>query len=572
MNFLSNRKIGLGVLAVFVAVGALAQDIPLKNWTVPQSSPDSFRKAVDATPPRAFIGLPPCRILDTRGNAAPIQGGIYGDAESRNYTVTGICGIPVGADDVSVNFTVLGAPAAPPGAFLLAFPEGGVPPPTSILNYQTQPNPIANAAIVPLSAGGGMTVNVSHSVHIIMDVNGYFSDMQGSPANFFRLEGNVPFADAVMVADNSNTGGSAAGIIGRITSTSPGGASAGVRGINNGTGSFGIGGYFSHAGVGWGSYNAATGSGPSIFGSKGVYGQTFSSLDGSIGVHGEAPAISGRIFGVRGDSFSGAADTAGVLGVDNQGRAGAASGFRSAGVRGESNGDIGVLGLAGPGGLGTVGVLLNAGGASVGEGYLGFNSGGINYGVFSLSNYGGTGAKFFVEPHPERADMVIRYVALEGPESGTYFRGRGKFQNGLATIEVPEDFRMVTDPEGLSIQVTPIAQMATVAVMTIGLERIVVKGSRNVEFFYTVNGVRKTHKHLRPVGPGREYMPEGPEATMPLWLTEGQKQMLIANGTYKEDGTVNMETAKALGWDKVWEESTKPKEKAAAAPGGQTQE
>ena len=37
-------------------------------------------------------------------------------------------------------------------------------------------------------------------------------------------------------------------------------------------------------------------------------------------------------------------------------------------------------------------------------------------------------------------------------------------ENGIAVIEVPDDFRIVTDPEGLSIQVTPIGQMATVAV------------------------------------------------------------------------------------------------------------
>jgi len=32
--------------------------------------------------------------------------------------------------------------------------------------------------------------------------------------------------------------------------------------------------------------------------------------------------------------------------------------------------------------------------------------------------------------------MVIRYVSLEGNESGTYFRGRAKFQDGVATIEI----------------------------------------------------------------------------------------------------------------------------------------
>ena len=66
--------------------------------------------------------------------------------------------------------------------------------------------------------------------------------------------------------------------------------------------------------------------------------------------------------------------------------------------------------------------------------------------------------------------MVIRYVALEGPESGTYFRGRGKIVRGVAEIAVPDSFRMVTDAEGLSIQVTPIGEMATVAVWRIGLD------------------------------------------------------------------------------------------------------
>jgi hypothetical protein len=45
---------------------------------------------------------------------------------------------------------------------------------------------------------------------------------------------------------------------------------------------------------------------------------------------------------------------------------------------------------------------------------------------------------------------------------------------------------------------------------------------------------------------------------MPLWLTEGQKQILISNGTYNGDGTVNMDTARRLGWDKEWEKRKEP--------------
>lgn len=47
--------------------------------------------------------------------------------------------------------------------------------------------------------------------------------------------------------------------------------------------------------------------------------------------------------------------------------------------------------------------------------------------MWAVSNYGGFGVKYFVEPHPEKADMVIRYISLEGREAGTYFRGKGRF-------------------------------------------------------------------------------------------------------------------------------------------------
>ena len=60
-------------------------------------------------------------------------------------------------------------------------------------------------------------------------------------------------------------------------------------------------------------------------------------------------------------------------------------------------------------------------------------------------------------------------------------------------------------------------------------------------------------------------MPRTADATMPLYLTQEQKLMLIANGTYNPDGTVNMATAKRLGWDRVWEARQRPGEEQAKA-------
>jgi len=75
---------------------------------------------------------------------------------------------------------------------------------------------------------------------------------------------------------SASTAGNASAVVGTISNTSPGGFSAGVRGINNGTGGLGIGVYGSQNGSGWGIYgttpsglgvNGASGSGTGVAGS-----------------------------------------------------------------------------------------------------------------------------------------------------------------------------------------------------------------------------------------------------------------------------------------------------------------
>jgi hypothetical protein len=255
--------------------------------------------------------------------------------------------------------------------------------------------------------------------------------------------------------------------------------------------------------------------------------------------------------GISGVTKSPAVNSAGVYGSADP----VIADYLRAGVRGESPDGYGVLGLSQSYGVGAA--LHDVFGNQLAYGILAA-TGPTIYGVYAGGNFGGTGAKYFIEPHPTDASKVIRYVSLEGPEAGTYFRGKGKFQDGAATINVPEDFRMVTDSDGLGIQVTPIGDFANVAVVRIGLDRIVLKASKDVAFFYLVNGIRRTHRDLTPIGPGDEFVPRSPDAKMPLYLTQQQKMMLISNGTYKADGTVNLETARRLGWDRIWEARQHP--------------
>src|SRR6476659_1213722 len=216
-----SKGIGLAIVLLLLASGALvAQDIPLHNWTVPPYNQSSHSGGIttmtDVTLAHPFVGVAPCRVADTRGNGAPIQGGIFGNSTERTWDLTGICGIPAGAEAISVNFTVVSAPGIPAGSFLLTWPTGGAPPPTAVMTYG--PNQIlSNAAIVVLGTGDAIEVNVSGSTHIIMDVNGYWA----------------PIAAGIFQNNNTSTN-TTFGLVGRVNST--GANSQGVRGLALGAG------------------------------------------------------------------------------------------------------------------------------------------------------------------------------------------------------------------------------------------------------------------------------------------------------------------------------------------------
>jgi hypothetical protein len=123
----------------------------------------------------AFYTLPPCRLVDTRG--APIGGGAMFGTEERTWdlTLTGSCGVQNDAVSISANVTVTG-----PGDFGLLefFPGNAFPFGANTVAFgpgQTR----ANNAILELATNGAGTVGVknrsSSSVHVIVDVNGYFA-------------------------------------------------------------------------------------------------------------------------------------------------------------------------------------------------------------------------------------------------------------------------------------------------------------------------------------------------------------------------------------------------------------
>jgi hypothetical protein len=141
-------------------------------------------QAAPLTATLEFVGINPCRIIDTR--AAGGFSGQFGPPAlvanaDRTFQITGTttgtptqCGIPDAAVAISVNFTATGFTSA---GDVRVFPAGSAAPLTSVLNFSLEN--IANATSVPLGASGGghngITVHADVSAtELIVDVNGYY--------------------------------------------------------------------------------------------------------------------------------------------------------------------------------------------------------------------------------------------------------------------------------------------------------------------------------------------------------------------------------------------------------------
>src|SRR5438552_17782151 len=315
------RKASLVASISFFLAGLALCGEAIPNWAAPATwSParphGGLARMGDVTTPLPFVGLAPCRILDTRGNGAPIQGGIFtGGSDVRNYVIPPICGVPSGVAAVSLNFTVTG-PGQTTAGFLTAWPRGGVVPTVSILNWDRPQQQIANAAVVPTNGSGSITVNVSAPTHLIMDINGYYASAPATSSNFFKIVGSGPYA---IWGDNTSSASLATGVYGVNEAAT--GVTVGVWGRTKSTTSGAIGTFgdaISTSGV-----------------TYGVAGLTGGSTAGAAGVHGEAFPTTGITYGVAGYTRSQDGGSAGVYGVDGSGDP-TAPAQASAGVRGVS--------------------------------------------------------------------------------------------------------------------------------------------------------------------------------------------------------------------------------------------
>lgn len=150
----------------FASLKASDFEVVQRGWKPPVAT---------STGPLAFYTLTPCRLLDTRDPFGPAGGPALPPGRQRVIVAKGRCGIPADARALSVNVSVV----SPAGAGSLAFFPGDAAPPanTTAISFRLGTTRSNNAQLM-LAGSGSTALGVANaaatSVHLVVDVNGYF--------------------------------------------------------------------------------------------------------------------------------------------------------------------------------------------------------------------------------------------------------------------------------------------------------------------------------------------------------------------------------------------------------------
>ena len=147
--------------------------------------------ALAQSPQSLFYPVTPCRAADTRNPNGAAGGPALGAGTARAFQLAGACGIPATARAIVTNLTVTGATAA---GDLAIFPTGTPSPQgATAINFRAGQTR-ANNFIARLGTTGDIAVFVempSGSVHLIIDVAGYFEDPPAAPISTYVGTANL---------------------------------------------------------------------------------------------------------------------------------------------------------------------------------------------------------------------------------------------------------------------------------------------------------------------------------------------------------------------------------------------
>jgi len=215
---------------------------------------------------------------------------------------------------VTNPFGLFNAQVGSPGATSVTGTIAGVTWGVGLKYIQVEIDPNGGSTFINIGTAQVASVPYALYSNLAGDLVLPFNKTQADAGTLFKITNSGTGTGSTALEGLTNsTANSVNAITGTVTSTSPGGFSAGLRGINNGTGGLGIGVYGSQNGSGWGVYGT-TPSGIGVYGNTtsgtGVWGQSNS----GIGVFGTSSTGSAGSF-----SNTNAANTAATLNVSNSG-------------------------------------------------------------------------------------------------------------------------------------------------------------------------------------------------------------------------------------------------------------
>jgi DNA-binding beta-propeller fold protein YncE len=131
-----------------------------------------------------LVNVTPCRVVDTRQTNGTFGGPAISGGTSRSFPIPqGACNIPTTAAAYSLNVTVL--PQHTLG-YLTIWPTSEIQPVVSTLN-SPDGRVKANAAIVPAGVSGAVSVYVSNTTNVLLDIDAYFAPATSHTYQFYPL-------------------------------------------------------------------------------------------------------------------------------------------------------------------------------------------------------------------------------------------------------------------------------------------------------------------------------------------------------------------------------------------------
>jgi YVTN family beta-propeller protein len=172
--------VALGDGPFAVAVNAATDRIYVANYI------DGSVSVIGGDTTLQFVAVPPCRLVDTRTGGGPIQGGTFQTFNLPNLAELGkFCPAFSLASAAAYSLNVAVVPPGPLG-YLTIWPAGQQQPTVATLN-SVDGRVKANAAIVPAGVSASVSVFVSNTTDVVLDIDGYFAPATQSTLAFYPL-------------------------------------------------------------------------------------------------------------------------------------------------------------------------------------------------------------------------------------------------------------------------------------------------------------------------------------------------------------------------------------------------